>query len=92
MRLPSKFWGSRVPGWALGLGAKGYHRLMGIVGAEARARGLDFQFDDEGSVRLGTRVENARELDLRALARECAESPAESWEALVAERIDEALR
>ena len=45
MRLPSKSSESRVSGWALGLGARDCHRLLGMVETKARARGLDLQLE-----------------------------------------------
>jgi hypothetical protein len=89
MRFLRKSWGSRVPGWALGLGGKGYHALMAVVSAEARARGFELCFE-EGSVRLGKESQAPFELDLRSLAQACETLPRAAWDALVASRIDEA--
>lgn len=84
-----KLWGSRVPGWALCLTAKGYHALMAIIGAELEDRGLSFDFGD-GVVAFehgGRRVE----WDLRPLAGRCCDAEREEWNALVAADLEEAL-
>ena len=46
MTAMGKLWGSRVPGWALTVSAKGYHALMAMVAADLKSRGLDFDFGD----------------------------------------------
>ena len=92
MRYYRKLWGSRVPGWALGLGAKGYHGLMALVNAEANARGLGFHFEEEGSVRLEREGGPTPALDLKALARVCSERPRAEWDAVVVAHLEAALR